>query len=354
MRLTLLALLVALSLQLACSNTPPPVVVLSAQLNNGTQHAPVPFQHDNSTAYAAVSGAKVQGFIVFGDSGSYRIATGTDEIGRILRSYYVSQGYSPEVLSQFSAVHDAILGIKDTHHGGESKCRVLTGVDRSPCYDFLSCQKACYTVTSFCLPMALGAGRPFVDAIWGFENNSAALSRAYENEGTTYSLVLQEGSQYNALAYLASLVEINRVATRASQSALYGGYSYCFTPDYSLPALTSIQQAAQKAYKNASKFYAIPDDAEEVSARTTALMAAYALQQVLPGFSNNSSLANATAGLNLSAGGQETGGNNSSQNGAAQVLPALPESAYAIAMVSIGIVLGVAAWLAITMKKKGI
>lgn len=343
-------LLVVFSLSLACASTPPEVVVLSAQLQNGTAQPPVQFQLAGSTAYAIVSGAQIQGFIIHSNTAyGYYVATTPGEITGALDAYYRSQGYSPGALSQFSAVHDGIRGIANTRNGGEAACRVLTGVDRSPCFDFLSCQKACYTVTSFCLPMALGVGRPFINTIWEFENNSADISRAYENESVAYSLVSQDGSQYNALAYLASLVEINRAATRASQSPLYDAYSYCFSPDYSLPALTRIQQEAQKAYKNASKFYSIPADSEAVASRTLAGMASYAARQVLPGASNNSSLINATIGQLLPASNNTAAGQESNE-----ARPAIPLAAIAIAIIAMAAVCGAALWLSLSKgKKKG-
>ncbi len=350
-------LTIFLSVAAAASGAPLPVVALSEQLSqNGTARTLLEFQLGGSAAYAIVSGESVQGFIVPSNTAyGYYVATTPGEISGALDAYYRSQGYSEDALSQFYPVHAGIRGIAGIRNRGEAACRVLTGADRSPCYDFLSCQKACYTVTSFCLPMALGVGRPFISTIWEFENNSAALSRAYENEGIAYSQVAANGSQYNALSYLASLVELNRAATRASQSPLYDSYSYCFSPDYSLPAITSMQQAAQKAYKNASMFYSLDEEADAIASRTIAKMASYAAQQVLPASSGNSSLANSTLGQllpssNGSATAQENGSNNSVQSNNAQ---ALPGAAFAIAMVAIGALCGVAAYFAFFRGKKG-
>ena len=352
MKCSLIALLALLSISLAFPNTPPAVVVLSAQVApNGTAHLPIPFQLGGSTAYAIVSGAEIQGFILPSNTMyGYYIATTPGEIEGALQAYYLMEGYSPDALSQFSAVHDGISRIKGTRDSGEAACRVLTGADRNPCDDFESCQKACYSVTSFCLPMALGAGRPFIDTIWLFENDSSALTSAYAAEADAYSAVSQNASQYNALAYLSSLVGINRAATRASQSQLYDEYSYCFSPDYSLPAITRLQQAAQKAYQNASRFYSIVPDAQAIANRTLSGMASYAAQQMLPAASNNSPLENAAIGpvLPSNLSGNASGTGNSPPVSQAPSQQQVPWAAFAVA---IGVCCA-AAWFVLSRKKR--
>ena len=352
MKMRLAAAFLLISLALAFSNTPLEVVVLSAQVaQNGSARPPISFQLGGSTAYAIVSGTEIQGFILPSNTMyGYYIATTPGEIEGALQAYYLMEGYSPEALSQFSAVHDGITRIKRTRDSGEAACRVLTGADRTPCTDFDSCQKACYTVTSFCLPMALGAGRPFIDTIWLFENDSSALTSAYAAEADAYSAVSQNASQYNALAYLSSLVGINRAATSASQSQLDDEYSSCFSPDYSLPAITRLQQAAQKAYQNASRFYSIVPDAQAIANRTLSGMASYAAQQALLAASNNSSLGNATIGqlLPSNLSGNASGTGNSSSPQAPSQQPQVPLAAFAVA---IGVCCA-AAWFVLSRKKR--
>ena len=179
----------------------------------------------------------------------------------MLGEYYRSKGYSPSAADGMDSAHQEILGIKDTRKPGEGKCRVLLGTDRSPCYDLLSCQRACYSVTSFCLPIALGSGKTFINTMSEFENATVALDSAYENESAAYGIWKNNSTALSFWGYLHSIELLNKAATRASSSYLYSHYSYCFQPDYSLAALTSIQLAAQKDYQNASRFLTLADDA---------------------------------------------------------------------------------------------
>ena len=180
------------------------------------------------------------------------------------RSYYSSLGYSPGALSALPGVHQGILSIRDSRLAGEAACRILLGTDRNPCTNFTTCQYACYSVTSFCMVEALGAGRDFINLVWDFENNSILLGRAYDAENSSFAAYSQDSSPQSAYAYLQSLYNLNTAATSAASSPLYTWYSYCFSPDYSLANLTSLQLSAQDAYQNASHFFNAPSEAGRV------------------------------------------------------------------------------------------
>ena len=126
---------------------------------------------------------------------------GTIDIGKRPRGI----GLSPDAVDQFAAVHQGIISISNEYKEGVAKCRILTGTDTRPCTDFESCQRACYAVTSFCLPVALGAGRTFVNVIWGFENDSTALDIAYAQENSSYAVFSSSKTKENMAAYLSSL-----------------------------------------------------------------------------------------------------------------------------------------------------
>jgi len=226
-----------------------------------------PFPLGGSTGFAVVSNNEVYALFASGvPLIDERPLSGEAEISSALEAYYDSQGYSPNIT--FSDVHAGLVSVMQAHEKGEAKCRILTGTDRTPCTDFLSCQKACYSVTSFCQPIALGVGRPFINEIWKFENYSRELDEAYLNESVAYS-ALSGGITYDsAKAYLDSLIEVNRAATRASSSALYDGYSYCFEPDYALPVITNMELSAQKAFARAEPFFTLPAQAQLVRQRT--------------------------------------------------------------------------------------
>lgn len=218
------------------------------------------FTHANATAYAVfVGGIPYAILLPSPTSGKFEPETDLAKLLPLIESYYRSLGYSPEAASGLDNAHQKILGIRDTRKKGEAACRVLTGTDRSPCFDFLSCQRACYSVTSFCMPIALGSGRTFIHTISEFENATKALDSAYEDESSAYGAWKNGSTALSMWNYLHSIELVNKAATRASSSYLYNWYSYCFQPDYSLSALTLIELEAQKAYKSGSPFLSLAE-----------------------------------------------------------------------------------------------
>ena len=232
-----------------------------------------PFPHQGSNAFAVATGSEIYGIFVPGlPVLEDQPLTAPDEIESALADYYSSQGYSPNI--SFTDVHSGLMSVMAKHEKGEAKCRILTGTDRTACTDFESCQKACYSVTSFCLNIALGTGRAFVNEIWKFENDSRTLDSAYLNESTAYSTLLDGITPAEARTYLDTLISVNRAATTASKSALYDGYSYCFEPDYALPVITNMQLTAQKRYAQSEPFFTLADKAMLVRSRTLAAVEA--------------------------------------------------------------------------------
>jgi len=243
----------------------------------GQQFSVDPFMIKGSQSYAVVSNGEVYGIFVSGlPIFEDRPLTAPDEIENALTAYYASQNYSPGVT--FEDVHAGIASVSDDYQKGEDKCRILTGTDRTECKSFEGCQKACYSVTSFCLNIALGSGRAFVDEIWEFENNSIALDSAYLNESTAYAQLLDGITHAEAVAYLDALMGVNRAATTASKSALYDGYSYCFEPDYALPVITNMQLTAQKRYALSEPFFTLAEKAKLVRSRTSNALEAMSAQ----------------------------------------------------------------------------
>lgn len=300
--------------------------------------------------------AGTTGFIVMSGGEAYAIfaegvpvldgqpITGIDSIEGALSAYYLSQGYSPNLT--LSDVHAGIVSISDNYQPGEDKCRVLTGTDRTECVDFESCQKACYSVTSFCQPIALGTGRVFIDEIWKFENNSIELDKAYLGEQVAHSALLDGIAHEEAVAYLDSLVTLNRAATEASSSQLYDGYSYCFEPDYALPVITNMQLYAQKAYAKSKPFFEIPQQAQLVRQRTLdALERQKASEPAQPENATNASgLENAT--VPIGSGEPEPAQATSlSDNGSADLLPLAGAAGLAL-------IFAAAIYLALSGKKK--
>ena len=230
-----------------------------------------------------------QGFAVISDGEAYGIfasglpiledapLTAPDDIEAALSAYYASMNYSRNIT--YADIHAGLLSVMGNREKGEAKCRILTGTDRTACTSFDSCQKACYSVTSFCLPIALGSGRPFIDEIWKFENNSRQLTEAYLDESVAYSALAGNTTPAEAKAYLDAIAGINRAATAASKSALFDAYSYCFEPDYALPVITNMELTAQKRYADAEPYFTLSETALLVRERTNSALARQAAQQ---------------------------------------------------------------------------
>ncbi len=243
------------------------------------------FEFENGTAQALiVPNQQIQAILlpVVRYSMVFTPLSEKERISSALYSYYLSLGYSPNATDGFAGVHAGIESIKNVRKAGENKCRLLLGTDRGNCTSFDSCQASCYSVTSFCMPMALGTGRQFVDVIWEFENNSRSLDKIYSQEEAAYGSFEQAKSPSTASSYLDSLSELNRAATRASGSPLYTDYSYCFSPQYNLSALTSLQLVAQNLFQNSSYFYNLPQETDLVYNRTQEGLARKAKYELPP------------------------------------------------------------------------
>lgn len=212
---------------------------------------------NNSTFILLWNGQPYAVFLPSAQPGKFEPVVQADKIAAMLQEYYLSNGHSPSAAAGLDVAHRKILEIKGARKSGEEKCRLLLGTDRRQCFDFFSCQQACYSVTSFCLPVALGADRPFINTMSEFENATAALDSAYTNESAAYGEWKNNSTALSLQGYLHSIELLNRAATRASSSYLYDWYSYCFRPDYSLANLTVIQLEAQRDYKSAVPFLSL-------------------------------------------------------------------------------------------------
>ena len=313
---------------------------------HGAQFSVRPFPLQGSQAFAVVSNGTIYGIFASGlpvleDAP----LTAPDDIEAALSAYYTSQDYSPNI--SFSDVHAGLLSVAGNYEKGEAKCRILTGADRTACTSFESCQKACYSVTSFCLNIALGSGRPFVNEIWKFENNSRALGSAYLNESVAYAATQDGITLGEAKAYLDSLIGVNRAATSASKSALFDGYSYCFEPDYALPVITNMQLTAQKRYAQAEAFFTLSETARQVRSRTLAALEAKAAEE------KDAQSAQAARDAALA---EQNASSAPAQNASAPASAAQPDSGFPLALAGAGILGAIfiaGAYFAFFSKKKG-
>jgi hypothetical protein len=279
------AVILSILLAIAIGHAAQPAYPFSFFVPQNASYYLTKFTHEDQTAQALiVNGNTLYAIFMPKTTYSTNIEPLTDkqQIASALRSYYSFFGYSEDAVKSFSSVHGGIAATANASKPGENRCRILLGTDRHMCVDFVSCQKACYSVTSFCQVVALGSGQPFINLIWQFENDSRALDRAYAQEQEAYAAFAQNPSANASAAYLLSLQNLNVAATRAASSPLYYDYSYCFQPEYNLSEMTSLQLAAQRAYKNASHFYLIPVYSEKVRNTTLAGLARKAKYDIEP------------------------------------------------------------------------
>lgn len=298
-----LAALAAFLLMLGMASAATQAYPFSFFVPENSSYSLVKFPHQNQTAQALmVQGTTLYAIFVPKSPYSKEIEplVGKEKIASALWDYYSSLGYSTDAVKAFGRVHGGIAATSNSSKAGEDKCRILLGTDTHECTDFDSCQKACYSVTSFCQVVALGAGRAFVDIIWNFENDSRLLSEAYAREQAAFEAFEQNSSSNASTDYLLSLQNLNIVATRAASSPLYYDYSYCFSPEYNLTEVTSLQLTAQNAYKNASRFYLVPIYAERIQNTTLAGLARKAKFYLEPAKASANAPSNLASSANLS------------------------------------------------------
>lgn len=226
------------------------------------------FTLENATAYAVISEGKVLAIFYSSGKNGLEPLSGEKEIESALSSYYLSSGYSPSLEESFSQAHEGISSLAPLRKPAEDKCRVLLGTDRFECTDSDSCQKACYSVTSFCLRFALGIGKEFVRSVLAFEQDADALDAEYGLEQEAYERFSLSPTQENADSYLSSIERLNKQASKAASSPLYRGYSFCFSPEYGLVEITDSQLLAQRAYANSLPFLTVKDETARVRAAT--------------------------------------------------------------------------------------
>ncbi len=243
----------------------------------GEQFSIENFTFQNATAYAATSDSGTYAIFSKNATGGVSPVTDPGQIQLYLSAFYLSAGYDPLALKNLAMVHTGLSGIEGNRKSGEAECFRLMGMEGRPCNgDFELCKAYCIG-TPFCNNFAYGGELgEFIRVIIEFENNTRNLDSAYRNESLAYSAVAANSTQDSVSSYLSAIGAINRAATKVSSSSLFYGYSFCFTPDYSLPSITTLQLSAQNAYRQNSPFLLLPMNAELIRNRTLEGMAAKA------------------------------------------------------------------------------
>ena len=190
---------------------------------------------------------------------------------------YEGQGKSlDDAQAAAGRMHGQVLALAEVRKNGqEAECGRLTGMDIHPCDSFDTCQYACYSVTSYCYPIALGAGREFVNALWGYANTSRRLDEAVRNESVEYE-ALADGFEPAALArYGLSEREVNKAAGRMLQSALINWI--CQEPDFDMAAYSRAEYDLASAQDTLAGYGQTEADARQMALWAAKKTAATAL-----------------------------------------------------------------------------
>ncbi|MFH1095793.1 MAG: hypothetical protein V1728_06260 [Candidatus Micrarchaeota archaeon] len=169
------------------------------------------------------------------------VMTSETDLRENLVRYYGQQELARKAKEAAGRMHGEVVALAEVRENGqESECRRLTGMDLHPCDSFASCQYACYSVTSYCYPIALGAGREFVDELWKYANASRRLDAAVGNETIEYGRLEASFSSEAFARYRVLEREVNKAASRMLDSALINWI--CPQPDFDMASLTEAER----------------------------------------------------------------------------------------------------------------
>ncbi|MCX6770131.1 MAG: hypothetical protein NT051_05675, partial [Candidatus Micrarchaeota archaeon] len=247
------------------------------------------FQYNGQNATAIVSDGSVHAIIVDSWPSGQTALTDANEISQALSGYYAAIGYSPAEASKLSQVHAGILSLRSSKNPGEAECKRLLGTDRNPCTSYDSCQRACYTVTSFCREIALNVGKPFIYNIWEFENHTLAVNAAYDAEALAYNSLSSNFTPKKAEAYALITGKLLSASQKASRSPIFEQYQLCAPPDYAVSTLSNMDTLAKKYSQIASRLSGVDSEALAVRSRTLDGLALMSLRQQNASLSSSNS-----------------------------------------------------------------
>ena len=178
-----------------------------AQLNNSTYY--ILFANESPAAAFLQQGQNIS------------LLRQQKQIAPVLLSYYSEEGVQAQAIAALNEGHAAISQFESAANGqGVKDCRRITGTDRHACDTYENCRFACYSVTSYCYPIALGAGRSFIEEIWKFTNNTRDLNGAIANEKAAYSAAVSGTSSQSLAAYILAFNNASKIANDLENSVL--------------------------------------------------------------------------------------------------------------------------------------
>jgi hypothetical protein len=233
----------------------------------------------------------------------------------VLRKILEKNGSNESALGNLASVHLLLKNFSSSRQPGEHKCDILIGMDEHNCTDFLSCQKACYSRTSFCQPLAIGIGRPLINAMFDYSNGTKNLTVLLAEEDSLYAALSSQKTPQNLDAYLDTLTAINLQATRINDNPLFYDYQMCFPPGYNMASLTRAKLEMLSIHSKAMPILQSGEQgrlmAEFAKARFAALP-----KETAPAPKSTSAASNASNGAENATASPAASTNNSSANAA--------------------------------------
>lgn len=193
------------------------------------------------------------------------------DISEALSKYYDSLLLKEKALAAVEDGHAAVQYIGEARLKPEKECRRLMGTDTHECNGEDSCQKACYSVTSFCMQIALGTGKHFIGYIWDMENRTKSLAAGLAAENFSYNLLKANFTPQGVFAYRSAFFSINRDASAIIANPLQNWL--CPMPNFDMGRLTNAGQAIIVASDEYAQVGRISFDSVKIANATAARVA---------------------------------------------------------------------------------
>ncbi|VVB57885.1 Uncharacterised protein [Candidatus Anstonella stagnisolia] len=174
----------------------------------------------------------------------------------VLLAYYNLGDAQGQALSALSQGHASILQFQSAAAGqGVADCRRITGTDTHACDNYEDCRFACYSVTSYCYPIALGSGKSFIDEIWAYTNNTAYMGSAIAAEQAAYSAASSSPNNQTFSAYLRAFWNASRIANELENSVIVNWI--CPSQGFDLVAMSRASDSLEHASLSLQSYEAL-------------------------------------------------------------------------------------------------
>ena len=124
---------------------------------------------------------------------------------------------SESVEKSYSAVLDYELEFEK-----DVECLRMMGLEKELCGSYDSCQKACYSSTGFCMPIALNIGQPHIYDVWRYSNMTKNIRDAIADAKNSYFRLQEESDSSNFEQYKNNYQKIIDADGELSRHAFEG------------------------------------------------------------------------------------------------------------------------------------